>query len=193
MSKAKQYAGKNMPRGEAKPLGTKHKARSKTLPGSKKELDKSAAVGVVEKFSQPAESIDVEKSSAETQKVVDSLPPAAVDSSQTSGITPAQLATNQATAKDTTMTLTLKGLNKKGNAAIYSGLRSTVRIALINFPNKTPLQTIGVEGEFAGAPEPKRKLTKEERAALPKPTLAEKIAKREAQLARMKAAAASGM
>lgn len=90
--------------------------------------------------------------------------------------------------KDKTMTLTLKGLSKNGRAAFYSGAVTPIRLNLATFPNKTAPATIEVpDGTFAAGKAPKVKLTKEERAALPKPTLAEKIAKREAQLAKDKA------
>ena len=88
------------------------------------------------------------------------------------------------------MTLTYVKLSRNGKNAFYSGAAIPFRIPLSAFPGKTAPQTIEVTGEpFAPARQPKAKLTKEERAALPKPTLAEKIAKREKALADLKAKA----
>lgn len=84
-----------------------------------------------------------------------------------------------------TMKLTLKGLNRKQTTALYSGTPGTVRIGLAAFPNKTAPAEIEVAGGVFAVKAPKAakvKLSKEERAALPKPTTAEKIAKMEARL-----------
>lgn len=77
------------------------------------------------------------------------------------------------------MTLTLKGLNKKGTAAIYAGLKSTVRIALVNFPGKIPSQTIDVAGDLVAATPAKAKLSAEEKEQ----RKAERKAKRDAEVA----------
>ena len=85
------------------------------------------------------------------------------------------------------MHLHLKGLTKNGNAALYTGATAVVRISVNAFPDKTAPHYIEVvDGYLAPA---KVKLTKEEKKALPKPTLAERIAKEEARLARLKAKA----
>lgn len=103
---------------------------------------------------------------------------------------------NSGARKDSHMTLALKGLNKKGNAAIYSGLKHPVRFPLANFTDKQAPATLDLTGPFAvpAVKEPKVKLTAEERkaarAAKPKPTLAEKAAKLEAQAAKLRAQAA---
>jgi hypothetical protein len=91
-------------------------------------------------------------------------------------------------------TLTLKGLDKRGRNGIYVGGPVSIRIPVGAFPDKTAPASIQVEG--VGGPKEKRAPeTKEERkarlAAQPKPTLAEKIAKREAQLAALRAKAAA--
>ena len=95
------------------------------------------------------------------------------------------------------MTLTLKGLSKNGKRAIYSGAAVSLAFPLALFAGKQAPATITDLSAFAekSVKQPKAKLTKEERAALPKPTLAEKIAKREAALAkdRAKLAAQSSM
>ncbi len=88
------------------------------------------------------------------------------------------------------MHLTLKGLNKKGTTALYAGALGAVRISIAAFVNKTAPAVIDVaDGIFAvKTPKtPKVKLTKEERAALPKPTEAERIAKMEERLAKARA------
>jgi len=120
---------------------------------------------------------------------------AAIVESQQSAPIPAPNSDAQGAQKAPTMNLTLHGLNRKGTTAIYAGTTGTIRMSLRAFPNKTAPATIEVaEGVFAvKVPrQPKVKLTKEQRAALPKPTAAEKIAKMEARLtaARVKLAAA---
>ena len=88
------------------------------------------------------------------------------------------------------MTLTLKTLSKNGKQAYYSGAAQIARFPLGIFPGKTAPQTIEVaDGVFAVAAVkvPKVKLTKEERAALPKPTFAELIERRRKSLAALEA------
>lgn len=90
------------------------------------------------------------------------------------------------------MNLILKGLTKNGKAALYTGAAAQVRINVTAFPDKVPAEVIEVaDGALqpAKVKTPKVKLTKEERAALPKPTLAERIANEEKRLARLKAKA----
>ena len=95
------------------------------------------------------------------------------------------------------MTLTYVKTSKNGKRAIYSGAALSLAFPLALFVDKTAPATITDLSAFAEkvVKTPRAKLTKEERAALPKPTLAEKIARREALLARDKAklAAASQM
>lgn len=93
------------------------------------------------------------------------------------------------------MTLSLKGLSKNGKQAFYSGAAQVVRISVGAFPGKTAPQSIPVpDGVFEGPKQPVAKMTAEERKAAranrPKPTLAEKIASREAALAKLRAQAA---
>lgn len=91
------------------------------------------------------------------------------------------------------MTLIFKALSKNGKAAFYTGAKSVLKFPVGAFVNKTAPAAIEVEGDFEPAATPKAKMTPEERkaarAAKPKPTLAEKIAAREAQLAKLKAQA----
>lgn len=99
--------------------------------------------------------------------------------------------------KHMTTTLTYKGLNKKGNAAIYSGARTTIRIALANFDAKVAPQTIEVSRPFVAAAQPKVKMTREERkaawAARPKPTLAERAAAARVRADKLAAAVAAAL
>jgi hypothetical protein len=157
---------KQMPKGEARPLGTPRPKKS-----GKKNLtlvEKNAGHSEVEAVSL----------------VQTAIMPTVETKEEGAGI----------------MTLTLKGTNKKNTQAIYSGLKTSVRFALAAFEGKQAPQTIEVQGPFAAPAAPKVKLSKEERAALaaqrkeerknaPKPTLAERIAKREASLAALKAKA----
>lgn len=89
------------------------------------------------------------------------------------------------------MTLTLKGLDKRGRNAIYTGLAVAIRVPVGAFPDKQPAQTLEIEGAVAG---PKQKLTAEERKAArkaaPKPTAAEKAQKLEKRLAKLREQAA---
>lgn len=88
------------------------------------------------------------------------------------------------------MTLILKGLDKRGRNAIYSGAAINLRLGVTAFPNKTAPASIEVaEGVFAikAVKVARTRLTKAERAALPKPTLAEKLAKQEQRVAALRA------
>ena len=100
-----------------------------------------------------------------------------------------------------TMTLTFKSLSKNGRAAIYAFGRNSVRFALGSFADKkypNAIEASPSEGaSFVEPAAPKVKLTAEERkaqrAAKPKPTLAERAAaaqKRAEKLAAQAAAAA---
>jgi hypothetical protein len=89
-------------------------------------------------------------------------------------------------------TLNFKTLDKRQRNAIYTGAAVSIRIPVGAFPSKQPPQTLDVEG-LAGQREKRAAETPEQRkarlAAMPKPTLAEKIAKREASLAALRAKA----
>lgn len=94
------------------------------------------------------------------------------------------------------MTFTLRGLSKNGKQAYYDGANQVLRVAIGSFAAGTAPQSFDVaDGVFAGPKQPKVKMTAEERkaarAAQPKPTLAEKIAKREAALAKLREKAAA--
>lgn len=169
---------KKMPAGEARPLGTPKPSGPKGR--SKRNLDK------------PFE----EKSSIAKKKLDTDVQPE-VDSSQVEAIKP----TGQSAAKqqEKIMTLKLKNLSKNGKNAFYSGALTTLRFALSAFPGKIAPESFDVsDGIFADPKAAKVVETKEERkarlAALPKPTLAERIAKREAALEkdRAKLAAQAG-
>lgn len=170
MSRAKSY-GRQAPKNEAKPLGTKkgNKGRKPTAEERRKDFAVVAGKKVVDTQN------DLEVTSLQ--------PPITVAQSEPAPPEP---------QKEQHMTLTYKGLNKKGNAAIYSGAKTSVRFSLANFPGKTAPATIEVaDGVFEAATAPKPTETKEERkarlAALPKPTEAERIARVEKNLAKRKA------
>ena len=131
---------------------------------------------------------------------LDSPAAAVVESQKLAAIMPPSPAAREA-QKAPTMILTLTGLNRKNTYAFYAGTPGTVHISLSAFPNKTAPEMIEVaDGVFAvkAVKVAKVKLTKEQRAALPKPTAAEQIAKMEQRLAAAraklaaKAAAAAG-
>ena len=97
------------------------------------------------------------------------------------------------------MTLTLKGLSKNGKNAMYAGAATILRISLSAFHGKTAPASFAVPDDIFASPRVKKAhLTPEEKAAAkaaakaakaaaPKPTLAERIARRERLLARDKA------
>lgn len=97
-------------------------------------------------------------------------------------------------------TFTLKGLNKRGTQAIYTGstdgenggrVRTAVRVPLAAFANKTAPQTFTAEAPFAVRGKSRSEMTPEERKAArqnrPKLTLAEKAKKAEERAARLRA------
>lgn len=90
----------------------------------------------------------------------------------------------------TIVTLTLKGLDKRGRNAVYLGAAVSLRFPIAAFPGKVPPTSIPVDG-LAGPRAPKAKLTAEERKAAranaPKLTLAEKVARAEERTAALKA------
>lgn len=118
-----------------------------------------------------------------------SLPAGEVLPSTQSAMTP-----NESTQEKKQMTLNLKGLDKSGRNAVYTGAAISLRFPIGAFPDKNaPPATLTFEG-LAGPREPKKpraQMTKEEqkaaRAAQPKLTLAEKVAKQEERLAAQKA------
>jgi hypothetical protein len=115
---------------------------------------------------------------------------AEVVSPQSPATTPVTAATEPQEKKQ--MTLNLKSLDKRGRNAIYHGAAVSLRLSTSAFPNKTAPATIEVaDGVFAVKTErqPRKRLTKEERAALPKPTLAERLAKAEKRAAALRAKA----
>jgi hypothetical protein len=172
---------KTMPKGEARALGTPAPKRSKK------------ALRLV-----PAAVEQAEAAQTEQPENISAAP------AEIAGQTPTDVVVSEVAAitlhdseekKEKTMTLTFKNLNKKQTQAIYSGIRGAVRFPLSAFENRQAPQTLDVTGPFAEAAKPKAQMSAEERkaarAAAPKPTLAEKIAKREAQLQRLREKAAT--
>ena len=176
---------KQMPPSEARPLGTKR--TSKVKPSLTERI---VAAGRKSMGDRITEIIEKDGFCDVTLKVVDTPIEPVVDFSHQPTIPPATV------SRSSRMTLTYVKTSKNGKRAIYSGAANSLVFPLTAFPGKTAPASIEVVGDvFATKSGPKPKLTKEERAALPKPTLAERIAKREAQLAKDKAklAAASAM
>lgn len=173
------------PSGSSKPTGKKNKTMSEKLaelPDAEPEVRSMLDAAI--------SGTEPEKISDDPQKVVDTA--TAIEVSSNSSSVGNEATTETISEKDKKMTLNLSGLNKKGNAAIYKGAAGSVRISVAAFHGKTPPTTIEVaDGVFEPARQPKAKMTAEERKALrasqPKPTLAERIAKREEALARDKA------
>lgn len=98
--------------------------------------------------------------------------------------------------KEHTMLLHLKTLTRNAKAAIFGNARTTIRIPLVNFADNTaPAELLiddAVLAKVVKTPRVARTPEEKEAARLarknaPRPTLAEKIAKREAALARDKA------
>src|SRR5688572_6980025 len=97
--------------------------------------------------------------------------------------------------QEKTMQLTLKGQDKRGRNAIYTGGAVSLRFPLGAFPDKTAPQTLSIDG-IAGPKAPKVPETAEERkarlAARPKPTLAERAQKAEERAAKLREQLAKG-
>lgn len=163
MSKAKTY-GKQMPKGDARPLGTPKPRLVKSKKESPISLDTPSTNSV--DFSQSVEPNAIPRTGDE----------------------------NTTAQERKTMTLSFKNVSKNGKNVFYTGAASVIRIPLSAFPNKQHPTSIDVaDGVFAGAKQSRASMTPEERkaanAARPKLTLAEKIAQREKQLAALKAKA----
>jgi hypothetical protein len=214
MSKVKAY-GKQMPKSEARPLGTK-KSTPKTRAALRARLDaEPSKVAIAQEEQHEAykagdvldlpgsflNGLTVESGGADAlnaqhdyfQKVVDTPIDRVVDSvSEVAAIQPTESAAEQ---QEHHMTLTYVKTSKNGKRAIYSGAANSLVFPLTAFVGGTAPASFSTDDVFVVKAGPKAKLTKEERAALPKPTLAEKIARREALLAKDKAklAAASQM
>ena len=176
-----------MPKGEARPLGTPRPKRVLTV----EERDGTRTI-VATRTEQRVRQREVdmmpyrqaEEDRGERQGVVDAAPHNIVESH--SAIS---------TSKEPTMTLTLKALSKNGKNAMYAGAATILRISLSAFHGKTAPASFAVPDDIFASPRVKKAhLTPEEKAAAkaakaaaPKPTLAERIARRERLLARDKA------
>lgn len=188
---AKMKFSKTMPKGEARPLGTpKPRVTRAVVKGS--GASRTLRFGPQKLKAVRFRTLEIKPEEKVTEIALQ--PPAAVVESSQSATEPNKPTAITPREQDRTMTLTLKGYNKKGNAAIYSGLRATIRVALINFPDKQAPTSIELPDGVFAAPavkQPKVKLTAEERAAAraakPKPTAAERVARMEARLAKERA------
>ena len=168
---------KHMPPSEARPLGTKRK--SSTPKRAKTVGDRIAEIIEKDGF------CDV------TLKLVDTTSEPVVDSiSEVAAIQPTESAAEQ---QEHHMTLTFVKNSRNGKRAIYSGAALSLAFPLALFVDKTAPATITDLSAFAEkvAKTPRAALTPEEKAARKAnrvvPTLAEKIARREALLAKDKA------
>lgn len=189
---------------DVRPLGT---PRPKVLKGGRRggksqaaqDAAPTAAAPAADPLNQLEQDVPPEEKIAEGEKSVDNVPAADVVLAQTNDAAIQSPSSPSPIIRSSTMTLKLTRHNKKGNRATYSGAVKPIAFNVAIFGGTAP-ETIEDFSAFLPAKVKavkvaKVKLTKEERAALPKPTLAEKIAKREAALARDKAklAAASAM
>jgi hypothetical protein len=170
---------KTPPKSEARPLGTpRSKSKLKVVTkeksaNTKKEVDTVIEPVVVSSKDETGSHPTEENQGAEAvQPVSSTLPPAI----------PPEL------CRSSIMNLSLKGLSKNGKRAIYVGAAISIAIGVGAFPSKQAPSTLEVSGLAEKvAKTPRAKMSKEERKALPKPTLAEKIARREAANERDKA------
>lgn len=163
---------------------------------------KSAETKHKKTASKPAKS----KAASSGRKVLDFAATAQVDSpieSDTAAIPAAASADDQRESNESLvhvgetkmaqLNLTKSDKARKGSSVVFNidGYKGkTVRFPKGMFPNNTPPQTLafGVnDGVFAEPKQPRAKLTKEQRAALPKLTTAEKIARAEKRIADLKA------
>ena len=138
-------------------------------------------------------SADLKKADAENEIPLATPTADAVTSSQIAEAIPAE-AEQQAPmmAQEKHMTLTFKSLDKRGRNAIFTGAAVALRFPIGAFPNKTAPASLEIDGLAEKVAKPSRAtMTTEERkaarAAQPKLTLAEKIAKQEERLAAQKA------
>jgi hypothetical protein len=132
------------------------------------------------------------KLSRKSKKDVDTINAAVVESTQES------TSTSEGAKKMATITVSRKGTNKKGTRSIYAFPWGTQQLAANRFTGGVAPESFEVQvqdGVFAEK-QARAKLSPEERKAqranAPKPTLAEKIAKREAALAKLKAKLEAG-
>ena len=178
--------GDSMPKGEARPLGTK-------APRASKKTAKVLQMGTRAE-QQQAVAEAAEKNLSRSQENAGQVSESLVESSQAAITQQEQTEAPQAQGEKV-MTLQFKGLNRKGNAAIYTGIRGSVRFPLAAFADRQAPATVELQGPFVEPAQPKAKMSAEERKAAranaPKPTLAEKIAKREAALEKLRQKAAA--
>ena len=207
---------KTPPKSEARPLGTKKpksstpktraalRARldaepSKTAIAQEEQHEAYKAGDVLDLPGSFLNGLTLESGGADAlnvqhdyfQKVVDTPHDIVVDSiSEVAAIQPTESAAEQ---QEHHMTLTYVKTSKNGKRAIYSGAAQSIAFNIGLFPDKTAPATITDLSAFAEkvAKTPRAALTPEEKAARKAnrvvPTLAEKIARREALLAKDKA------
>ena len=183
---------KTMPKGEARPLGTKRERKSSSKPVSRN-------ASLVETFDERNARIkrEMEEAHEDETPVSDNVREQLqnfVDDRYQDEVTSEVAMTPTSSVGDTTMRVDLKGVSKNGKTATYVGARQSLRIPVSVFADGVAPQYFELHGAFAGPKPPKVKLTAEEKKALraeqPKLTLQQKIEKREAQLQKMREKAA---
>lgn len=177
MSKKKiGLSTKTPPKGNARPLGTPKPPKPNGRGPSESSMNRQSA--------------QMEKNFVEAQNFVDTAPSPPVVSQPVSALTP----NPNKGASFMDLTLVRNDNKRRSTSIVYTadGLRGSVRVSKSAFSNGSAPANIVVSSDVFASPKvPQAKMTPEERkafrAAQPKPTLAEKIQRRETLLARDKA------
>lgn len=170
------------------------------LPSGDQQMSKQTPTGKAGKAEKAGKKTgQTTNSPATTKKEVDSASASVVGSSNVSTEQAVQQApgtNNSIRQEQKNMTVTLKGISKNKRRAIYSSGAATFHVTLSSLvdPAKPPQSFEVSDGVFKAAATPKAKMTPEQRkaarAAAPKLTLTEKIAKREEALQKLRDKAA---
>lgn len=138
-------------------------------------------------------SLKVVKKAVDTSVMLD-IPSSPVDSTAVPPSSGTVLQTQEQTITMSDITLTKDPKARRTTSIVYLAngtMRGSVRISKTAFDGEAPDTVVLTSDKFAAPRVARAKMTPEERkaarAAKPKPTLAEKIAKREAALAKLKA------
>jgi hypothetical protein len=185
------------PRNEATPLGTPREKKSKKSKTASEQKAKAANW-----HDEPVESAATDGEQQKSETVIDNVQTETVESAQQiqdpapvaipqTSVQNNNVEKTQRTRMDITVTKDPKA--RKTNSIVYStaGLRGTIRVPRSMFANATAPDSFVISSDaFAEPKAAKVKLTPEERKAAranrPQLTLAEKIAKREAALAKLR-------
>lgn len=178
---------KHMPKSEAKPLGTPRTSKTKTplnFPTSS-ELREAAEAQEEESAAEETLSLrggpmfDGIAQEEILEEIACNANEGVAESQPTQAIEPAPKEKPMETVK-----LVLAPKQRKSKTLVIYNIEGRVGSVqfLRSLVGETPAPTLELSGEFVAAKEaaarvPRAKLSKEERAALPKPTLAEKVEK----------------